>query len=65
MTKELAKKAADSMKKPKHLRTDNMETVNYNSDVERDDWSTVNYNSDVEIDDVSGAETIDYNLKNQ
>ena len=37
MTKELAKKATDSMKKPKHLRTDNMETVNYNSDVERDD----------------------------
>ena len=37
MTKELAKKATDRMKKPKHLRTDNMETVNYNSDVERDD----------------------------
>ena len=47
-----------------HLWTDDMKTVNYNSDVEPDGWSTVNYNTDVEID-VSGAKTIDYNLNNQ
>ena len=64
MTKELAKKATDSMKKPKHLRTDNMKTVNYISDVEPDDWSSVNYNSGLEIDNILGAETIEYNLNN-
>ena len=51
------------MKKSKHLQTDDMETVNYNSDIEPDNLSTVNCNSDDEIDDVSNAETIDYNTK--
>ena len=49
------------MKKPKHLQTDDMKMVNYNSDIEPDDLNTVNCNSDVETDDASDAETIDYN----
>ena len=49
------------MNKSKHLQTDDMETVNDNSDIERDDSSTINYNSDVKIDDVSDAKTIEYN----
>ena len=44
------------MKKSKHLQTDNMEMVNYDSDIEPDDLSTANYNSDVETDDVSDAQ---------
>ena len=32
-----------------HLWTDDMKTVNYNSDVEPDGWSIVNYNTDVEM----------------
>ena len=59
--KELTRKAIDNMKKSKHFHTDDMETVNYNSDIEPDNLSTVNYNSDIEIDDVPDAETIDYN----
>ena len=49
------------MEKSKHLSTDDMEMVNYNSDIEPDDLSTVNYKSEVEINDVSDAETIGYN----
>ena len=48
------------MKKSKYLQADDMEMVNYNSDIEPD-LSTVNYKSDVEIDDASDAETTDYN----
>ena len=59
--KELTRKATDNMKKSKHFHTDDMETVNYNSDIEPDNLSTVNYNSDIKIDDVPDAETIDYN----
>lgn len=62
-TKELPKKATDNMKKSKHLQTDDMETVTYNSDIELDNLSTANHNSDVEIDDVSDAETTDYDTK--
>ena len=47
--------------KSKHLQTDDMETVNYNSDIEPDNLSNANFNSNVEIDEVSDAETIDYN----
>ena len=49
------------MKKSRHLLTDDMETVNYNSDIEPDDLSTINYNSDIETSDELHAKTVDYN----
>ena len=61
-TKGLTKKAIGNLK-IKHLQTDDMETVNYNSDIEPDNLSNVNFNSNVEIDEVSDAETMDYNTR--
>ena len=61
-TKELTKKTTSgNMRKSKHLWTDGMEMVKYNSDIEVDNLSTLNYNS--ELDDTSDVETIDYNTK--
>ena len=57
--KKATKKAIQNLKGNNYL---DVETVNYNSDIEPDDMSTVNYNSDVEINDVSDAETINHNI---
>ena len=59
------KKAIQNFKGNNYLQTDDVETVNYNSDIEPDDLSTVNYNSDVKINDVFDAETINYNIPNK
>ena len=50
------------MKKSNYLETDNVETVNYNDDIEIDDISTP---GDVEIENMSDAETIDYDKVNK
>lgn len=51
--------------KKKYETGDDVERVNYNSDIGPDDLRTVNYNRDVEINDVSDAETINYNIPNK
>lgn len=49
----------------KKYEGDDVETVNYNSDIGPDDLRTVNCNRDVEINDVSDAATINYNIPNK
>ena len=61
-TKKLTKQVIKEMKKSNYLETDDVETVNYNDDININYISTA---GDVEIENMSDAETIDYDKVNK
>ena len=46
------KKATEWLKKGGYLETDDLETVDYNSDISLDDVQTVDYNNDIQLDEL-------------
>ena len=56
------KQAIKEMKKSNYLETDDVETVNYNDDINIDDISTA---GEVKIVNMSDTETIDYGKVNK
>ena len=55
MKKKTNKKAADWLKNPGYVDTDDLETIHYNNDTnidDLDDVETVNYNNDANLGDL-------------
>ena len=50
--KEANKKATEWLKKASYLETDDLETVDYNNDINLDDVQTVDYNNDTQLDEL-------------
>ena len=50
--KKANKKATEWLKKAGYLETDDLETVDYNSDISLDDVQTVDYNNDIQLDEL-------------
>ena len=50
--KKANKKATEWLKKAGYLETDDLETVDYNNDINLDDVQTADYNNDTQLDEL-------------